>query len=1058
MVTQHGQPKGRTANPPLTTPAAIRTHPSQTRLNNGHTRTTSDASLPSPSPRRNSLPGDTSFPGHGDDDDDHHGDDDGGDDHGHLDSHITFLDSLDLDSTSTVDSEEPSPRIKRLCSEPRNRVPAPVLKARYTFRREPREPRESEEQRRRAVSAQSGRSAESRPSTASSVREDADEDEEGAKRGKGPIMELTAGPARRRHRPSLSADVGAGAFEKEEEADEVVVTGHSAMSAWRRKRLETAAAAATAAGVEAAKGVGRKQVARSLSAGDYNKDDEEAAGGKKAGVLEEVANGKDRASGEGAAASGSPGRALPRRVMSTNGLGTVRSVSGLGPARGGGGRSPSPEKGKPPSLIPQRESPQPASEAGRAAIAREEAARESRLRAQTVTAAPPAALDRQRSTSSAGSSASGTSKDPKDPKDRPALRTNIPRPSSIPNSPIKAKLAAYSALASPNRVKSGLTAAHTAGAAGPSPGHGRTRSAVNPGTLQRSASAASNNSATSSAAAAPAIATTTTTSSFSSRLQRSNSGAYASSASASASASTAVSAARKDPTGQGREPPKLRAFKGSLVQPSPIQEASQEDMSRRPGMLATPDDSLEGAGKPSRPSSSHSAIYSPIDPPPETSPQDEEQHQKLLDQLAALRKISRTSLPSSNRSSWSTESAEDAESADPKPRTRRRSNKHKGVDDPAAASARVDEIIAEIDSLHKDRNAVDSPPRLSRSKSLDDSVLRAAGKETTPPRPRSAGKGANLVTPTKLFSPDSEMGEFTARLLRSPAVEDYEDLLAPDSDKEGDDSILPQRERAPSVPEKHTATTASTDDIDALPRPPKEIIKREIIKTGRPRKEIIKTAIIKTERPRPAVKYPKRSILEDGNDSDDSLDYLISNDQDFSALLNTEDTDSGSGSESSSELLANGAKYAPEQTQKVRSKDEAHIADREREKERAVHEKLMNRLKTLQLEVRSATRGIEVLEQWLKSPSDSETSNGGDDDIVGRISEHEALLARLRIEEAKHREKLQMRVSERKRTFWGRIPTLPRWAWIVLFVALFWYSVESAILYVFPVPEVPVPS
>lgn len=1089
MVTQHGLPKGRndiastsstgtststaTHPAPITaatnSPASIRIRTSQTLLN-GHQRAPSEPrpNLASPSPRRNSLPGGSLFPNDDDEEEEQ--------DNEHLDSHITFLDSLDLDSSSTVDTTVdsiidseggPSPRIKRLCSDRRHRVATPVTQR--GFDRHRRQPSEEHHHPRRAVSAQSGRSAESRPSTGSSIREeeehsdcDGEEEQEQAgeeeeeeeevprplqpsqERGKGPIMELTTNPTRRRHRVSLSADLVAAQKEVEEET-----TGNVVMSAWRRKRL--AEAAAVAAGTEAAKaaGAGRKTAPRSLSAGDYNKEERV----KDKGVLEEMTSTNGQRTGGGglidSVNNGYPGRMTARRVMSMGatgtgaGAGAARSHSGHGPKKGGEAeRSGSPGvkgRGSPPLVHGQTaksEVTQPASEAGRAAIAREEARR---LRAGGGGGGGGGGA-------SSGASASGAAPAAKEPKDRPlsstSLRANLQRSSSIPNSPIKAKLSSYSSLASPSRGKSGLSSA-------PSPGHGRTRSAAGPGTLQRSTSAASNASAASASAS-----TSTSTSAFAappvtatSRQQRRNSGT---SPSTSAYTPAAISAAatRKDPavrSGRDREPPKLRTFKPA-EHPSPIKEVSQEDISRRAAMLQTPEPSLDEIENPSsRPSSSHSAIYSPIDPPPESTPAEQAAHQRVLDQLANLRKMSRVSPPASNRSSWSTESAENENGNDePKIRTRRRSTRHKNLEDAANPQARVDEIFAEIDSLERNRTQ-SSSTRPARSKSLDDSFTRGfpTSAGATTPRPRSAGRNANLVTPTKLFSPDSEMGEFTARLLRSPAVEDYEDLLAPDSDKEGDDSILPQRAAAA----ERKATTTNIEELINAPRPPREVIKREIIKTSRPRKEIVKTAVVTGIGSKPTVKYPKRSILED--DSDDSLDYLISNDQDFSALLKSEDSDG----EEAKPLVD---KYAPEETTglKVRSKDEARIADKEREKERAVHEKLMNRLKTLQLEVRSATRGIEVLEQWLGRPGGSE--NASSSDIMEHITEHEALLYRLRLEEVRQRERLELRILEeearRRRSLWKKSPRWLQWLFIGLILVLLWYGIESAILYVYSLP------
>lgn len=1132
MVTQHGLPKGRngiasgtTTTSSTTTsttdpnpiaansPAGIRIRTSQNLLN-GHQRAPSEFSLaspsPSPTPRRNSLPGNTLFPG-----DDGDGDGDNDDDDEHLDSHITFLDSLDLDSSSTVDSivdntvdsavdneGGPSPRIKRLCSDRRHRVATPVTQR--GFDRHRRRSSEEHHHPRRAVSAQSGRSVESRQSTGSSIREeqntDGEEEQEeeeeeeeeeevlpplppqppapSLERGKGPIMGLTAtNPARRRHRVSLSADLIAAEKEVEEE-----VTGNVGMSVWRRKRLaEAAAAAAAATGTEAAKaaaGAGRKTTVRSLSAEDYNR--EERVKGK--GVLEEMTstNGQRTGGGGGglidSVSNGYPGRMTARRVMSMSGTGTGTGTGrpigggfGLGPKRAEGHghghgpeRSGSPEKGKgrgsPPLVHGQGakgEVAQPASEAGRAAIAREEARRQR-------AGGGGGGGGGGGSGGSGGGGGGGSTTAAPGPKDRPlsstSLRASLQRSSSIPNPPAKAKLSSYSALASPSpsRAKSGLS--NVPASSSSASGHGRTRSAAGPGTLQRSTSAASNTSAASASAS-----TTTSTSALAappvtSRLQRRNSGASSSTSLYNPAAATRKDSAMRN--GRDKDPPKLRNFKPA-EHPSPIKEVSYEDISRRAAMLQTPEPSLDDIVQPlSRPSSSHSAIYSPIDPPPESTPAEQAAHQRVLEQLANLRKISRISPPASNRSSWSTESAENEnENDEPKLRVRRRSTRHRKLEDTANPQARVDEIFAEIDSLERNRTQ-GSSARMARSKSLDDSFMRGPPNipaKTTPPRPRSAGrtvKDPKLVTPIRLFSPDSEMGDFTARLLRSPAVEDYEDLLAPDSDKEGDDSILPLRVAAA---ERKVVTTNIEELINA-PRPPREVVKREIIKTSRPRKEILKTAVVTSIGSKPTVKYPKRSILED--DSDDSLDYLISNDQDFSALLKSEDSDGGSDEDAKVSVTEN--KYAPEKTTglKVRSKDEARIADKEREKERAVHEKLMNRLKTLQLEVRSATRGIEVLEQWLGRPSGSDSASSSD--IMEHITEHEALLCRLRMEEVKQRERVELRILEearRGRSLWKKSPRWLQWFFIGLMLALVWYGVESAILYVYPLsPPLVVPS
>lgn len=1079
MVTQHGLPKtGRSSNSNNNTSAnstslpAAHTRPSNPRPN-GHSRAVSSTeeayppyspSLPSspPNARRNSLPEDSSFP-LPDNDNEH--------DHSHLDSHITFLDSLDLDSVSTVDSEEPSPRVKRLCQTPGakcshsipRRYTSTERRLDFSLTKSPEDfssnfgPGSSyPEQRpnpRRVGSAQSGRSLDSRPSTANSIREEDEEAEALGKMGsratarqtsgsggrpesststrseqerKGPILGLTTSPGRRRHRPSMSTD--ALDFDKKGlDGEETGEQTGATMSAWRRRRIAETAAA------------GRKPVARSLSTDDYNKEEQHEMKKAEKPALDEISKGKERLGGLGGGggsadsiANGSPSRTTSRRVVSSNGTATIRP-SGLG------GGSGSVDKGKG-SILPHltsqagtgnsksrltEEVPQPAAAAAAAAaaIAREEAAR--RMRSSTVIASS----DKQRTSPVAGS------------KERPSssasLRSNIPRPPSGPNTPIKAKTHSLSSLASPSRAKSGLPS--------PSPRHERTKSAA-PSMLHRSSSSAS------------------TTAPATSRLHRSNS-------SASTSTSVSATSSGRDSTIRNRDPPKLRNFTAP-VQPSPIQEASQEDISRRVAMSGSPSPAefaKESFPRPSssnsRPSSSHSAVYSPIKPFAEARSKEEEEHHNLVDHIETLRKITRASPPSSGRSSWSTEDGGVEGEEEVKPRERRREDRRKEDErkDAEREAAKVRELIASIDSLRKGQE-IESPPRLSRTKSLD-SVLpqrlngtsTETGKEATPVRPMSAGRDSRnggLITPAKMFSPDSEMGEFTERLLRSPAVEDYEDLLnMEDSDKEGEDSMR-QQQRVPLSPvsldsptsplaEKHSPTI---EDPINIPQPP-----RETLKSAKPRQTIIKTAVIKkTIRPRTAIKLPKRSILEDDSDVD-SLDHLIENDQDFSALLNP--TSSDEEDIDSIELLTGTQQYQPEDaaSQKVRTRDEVQIADHQREKERAVHEKLMNRLKTLQLEVRSTTRGIEVLEQWLQSPDSAAGS-----DIVENIEEQEGILYRLRCEEERQRARLEWRILEeaaatkkKNRLVSWKLWCL-KWGCIVALGMMLWAALEVAVLYAYP--------
>lgn len=960
-------------------------------------------------------------------------------DHEELDSHITLMDSMDLDSVSST-TDDPSPRVRtrRLCQAPGSKcshaaprkhtggqrgqldfgLPKVIDDATsITSKIHDREVVEVKRNRdyhpQRVGSAQSGRSIESRSSTSNSIREEEEEAEAeaeeaerrrrsaggGEKMGrqmsapgarpevyrgvseevsrKGPISELQTSPGRRRHRPnqpieSLVFDRKDGEGEDGEQV--------GTMSAWRRRRMENQPAGSKKSSLE------------------YSKEEKDA----ETAALEEISKGKERMSANGsdaATSNGGPVRPVgPRRTggsLGGSGSSTIRApgtslinnISSNGFERGGKG-----------SFIPARDSngTQSGGSSGNSAgggVSKTRKATDekegTRNRSPTIT--------QQRASPPLGRPASGLS-----------MRSGLPRPSnsnSGPNTPIKTTKSSIPSPAPPIRAKTGL----------PSP---RTRSsAPSSSALHRSHSSTSTTSATS--------ATTSPTSAAS---------ANAAAAAATSTSASTTSRFQGSSTIRNREPPKLRGFAGSAAQqPSTVQETSKEDLSRTPesplpfGMAKTSSSSGQSS---SRPSSSHSAIYSPTSATADQGSKEEEHH-RIVEHLETLRD-------------------------DQKPRERRHEERKKKEDERKDAerdAARVKEIIASIDSLGKDQE-IRSPQRLSRTKSLDSLLPHRAGIEAekkTPLRPRSAGRDSemDLETPLKMFSPTSEMGEFTARLLRSPAVEDYEDLLnLVDSDKEEEElnnknvrekqsarepispPISPESLNSP-LAEKHSGTVEEP---------------QEAAKPGKLRRAIIKTAIIKkTVRPKSLV-IPKRSILEE--DSDDSLDHLIKHDQDFSALLKPGSSDE-EDDEDSIEILVGSKPYDPQETkvQPVRSVSDATSGDRQSEAERAVHEKLMNRLKTLQLEVRSATRGIEVLEQWLQSPG--ETISSGSSDILSDISEQEAILYRLRCDEERQRLRLQTKILEdalkRKNSGWSWVIWLLKWGFVVALGMALWMAIEVAI-------------
>jgi hypothetical protein len=179
--------------------------------------------------------------------------------------------------------------------------------------------------------------------------------------------------------------------------------------------------------------------------------------------------------------------------------------------------------------------------------------------------------------------------------------------------------------------------------------------------------------------------------------------------------------------------------------------------------------------------------------------------------------------------------------------------------------------------------------------------------------------------------------------------------------------------------------------------------------------------------------------LEEDDSDVDSLQYLIEHDHDFSALLNPSDDD-----EDTALLLSSGRPYQPLAVQTVRSRTEVEASDQLRERERAVHDKLMSRLKTLQLEVRSTTRGIDVLESFLNGSGSSDENSEFVDD-----AERREYLRRLRKEEENQRLRLERKIRRKMQS--GNSPPswvewCLRWGFLAFLVILIWYGLELAVL------------
>ncbi|CAZ82845.1 unnamed protein product [Tuber melanosporum] len=191
------------------------------------------------------------------------------------------------------------------------------------------------------------------------------------------------------------------------------------------------------------------------------------------------------------------------------------------------------------------------------------------------------------------------------------------------------------------------------------------------------------------------------------------------------------------------------------------------------------------------------------------------------------------------------------------------------------------------------------------------------------------------------------------------------------------------------------------------------------------------------------IKLARKSPLEEEDSDVDSLQYLLENDQDFSALFPPVDGEE----DDTALLLASLPTYKPPTAQKlkVRPRVEAEAGDQMWEQERAVHEKLMNRLRTLHLEVRSATRGLDVLEGFL----DGAGSSGDLSECWDDAAQRKEYMRRLRKEEQKQRLILERRMRQRMALLGTPLPWskwLVKWGFVAFLVVVVWYLLELAVL------------
>ena len=191
------------------------------------------------------------------------------------------------------------------------------------------------------------------------------------------------------------------------------------------------------------------------------------------------------------------------------------------------------------------------------------------------------------------------------------------------------------------------------------------------------------------------------------------------------------------------------------------------------------------------------------------------------------------------------------------------------------------------------------------------------------------------------------------------------------------------------------------------------------------------------------IKPARKSPLEEEDSDVDSLQYLMDNDQDFSALFSPVDDEE----DDTALLLARLPTYKPPAAQKlkVRPRAEAEASDQLWEQERALREKLTNRLRTLQLEVRSANRGLEVLESHL----DGTESSGDLSECWDDATQRKEYMRKLRKEEQKQRLILERRMRQKVALLGTPLPWskwLVKWGFIAFLVVIVWYLLELAVL------------
>lgn len=134
-----------------------------------------------------------------------------------------------------------------------------------------------------------------------------------------------------------------------------------------------------------------------------------------------------------------------------------------------------------------------------------------------------------------------------------------------------------------------------------------------------------------------------------------------------------------------------------------------------------------------------------------------------------------------------------------------------------------------------------------------------------------------------------------------------------------------------------------------------------------------------TGAPNPHAAPPPKSRLEDDSDTDDgALEILVRDSRDFESLLNPPKP--ADPDDDTFMLLGGATQYDPEANRPVRPRAETIEADRRHFRDQALAEKYARKLETLEIEMRLARRGIELVERRLNGFSSDDEADWVDED------------------------------------------------------------------------------